>query len=109
MELDYQLFIQMAYALGIGLLIGLERTMGQTLAGKTKPDSLPEAETSQAAQDKADDKETEEEFLGLRTFTVLSLVGFAAALASERFPGLAPVVMAGVTLVVVATSHHRIG
>ncbi len=76
--------------------------MGQTLAGKTKPDSLPEAETSQAAQDKADDKETEEEFLGLRTFTVLSLVGFAAALASERFPGLAPVVMAGVTLVVIA-------
>ncbi len=42
------------------------------------------------------------EALGIRTFTVLSLLGFAAAVASDRFPLVAPVTIAGVCVLIIA-------
>ena len=42
------------------------------------------------------------EALGLRTFTVLSLVGYGAAVASDRVTLIAPVALAGICVLIVA-------
>jgi uncharacterized membrane protein (DUF4010 family) len=87
--MDQELFIQLVYALGVGLLIGLERSMQQT-----------RERHSSDGEDDEDDGYTE--FVGLRTFAVLSLLGFAAALASDTLPMMAPVALGGVALLVIA-------
>ena len=89
MDLTNDLFVELAYALGVGLLIGLERSMGHD-SSDTDGD---EGETADV-----DDGE----FVGLRTFAVLSLTGFGAALASDHIPLVAPVVLGGVALLVIA-------
>jgi uncharacterized membrane protein (DUF4010 family) len=86
--MDQELFIQLIYALGVGVLIGLERSMQQTVEDPSKDD------------EDAGDGVTE--FVGLRTFAVLSLLGFGAALASDVLPMVAPVVIGGVALLVIA-------
>ncbi|MBW2732513.1 MAG: MgtC/SapB family protein [Deltaproteobacteria bacterium] len=91
MQLDYSLFMQLAYALGIGLLIGLERSLTQ---------SEYSTEDDASAEEKA--KAAMGEFMGLRTFAALSLVGFGAAIASEKFALIAPVALAGIALLVIA-------
>ena len=97
MQLDYDLFMQLAYALGIGLLIGLERTMTQT-SGPTEGEGEEPNKENSAAQALA----AAGEFMGLRTFAALSLVGFGAALASEKFALIAPVALAGMALLIIA-------
>ena len=85
-----ELFIQMAYALGVGVLIGLERSMHQA----SQSPAPGEASASGDGEDP--------EFVGLRTFAILSLVGFAAALASDVVPLVAPVALGGIALLVIA-------
>ena len=84
MVLDNDFFIKLAYALGIGALVGLERAMDH--AG-----SEPDPNADQPVVD-----------LGVRTFSVLSLLGFSAALAAELVPWLTAVVLASVGYLIVA-------
>ena len=104
----HDLIIQMAYALGIGLLIGLERSMIRSLDdGKVgepgdQDAKIPDEEDEAAQTQLRLAQIREGDFLGMRTFSVISLVGFSAALAGERLPYLAPVALAGVCVVVVA-------
>lgn len=91
--MELELLMQMAYALGIGLLVGLERSMVQVT-----PAAAP---AEQPAGDVATTQE-QSDFLGMRSFAVLSLVGFGAALVGERLPFLGPVALGGVCLLVVA-------
>ena len=99
--MDGDLFIQMAYALGVGILIGLERSMVSKMKGEVQPPD-EDGERRGAKEDE------EAEFLGVRTFSVLSLVGFGAALAGEQVAFLAPVVMAGVCALVVSMYFRAI-
>jgi uncharacterized membrane protein (DUF4010 family) len=113
--MDHQLYIQLAYALGIGLLVGLERTLQQVTEGAEDAEEQPNpaapgegaesAEASKEREAKAEAKaeaQSLDEFMGLRTFAVLSLLGFGAALVGEKVPFLGPVVVGGVCLLVVA-------
>jgi uncharacterized membrane protein (DUF4010 family) len=88
MTLSYALLIELAHALGIGVLIGLERSLG----ARPRTDRVEED----------DDEPVENELIGVRTFTVLSLFGYAGALANDLFAYIAPVVLAGVTVLVLA-------
>jgi uncharacterized membrane protein (DUF4010 family) len=97
MNLD--LAVQMAHALGIGLLVGLERTLVQLTTGPTQEQSTREEEAPD--QDSAADERLVE-FPGVRTFTVFSLVGYASALVGEQIPFLGPVALGGVIALVVA-------
>jgi uncharacterized membrane protein (DUF4010 family) len=103
MDVSNRLFIEMAYALGIGLLIGLERSM-PSLAGtpNKKPDEPDELDADEAPAPGPDPANDDWEALGIRTFTVLSLLGFGAAVASDRFPLIAPVALGGVCVLVIA-------
>ena len=98
MTIDLQLMIQLAYALGVGVLIGLERSLVRTLA--CQPEQ-PEPEAQQDKDSDPDDPRPGGEFLGVRTFAVLSVTGFGAALASEQVPFVAPVVLLGVSAMVI--------
>lgn len=82
-----EVFIQLAYALGIGVLIGLERTLGSDDSGE---------ESTEA------DVKGGGDLPGVRTFAVLSLIGFAAALVSETSPLVGPVAVLAVTALVIA-------
>jgi uncharacterized membrane protein (DUF4010 family) len=86
MSLTHELFVQMLFALGVGLLIGLERAMQFT--------SSSSDEDGGRADDDAD-------FAGLRTFAILALTGFAAALISDELPLVAPAALIGVSALVV--------
>jgi uncharacterized membrane protein (DUF4010 family) len=61
---DPDVLVQLAYALGIGLIIGLERSFGPLVEART---GMPEGESP-----------PEREFLGIRTFGTISLTGFVA-------------------------------
>jgi uncharacterized membrane protein (DUF4010 family) len=89
MNLSYALLFELAHALGIGVLIGLERSLG---ARPRTCDRL----------DEENDDPVESELIGVRTFTVLSLFGYSGALANDIFAYVAPVVLAGVTVLVLA-------
>ncbi|SHJ85190.1 Uncharacterized membrane protein, DUF4010 family [Desulfatibacillum alkenivorans DSM 16219] len=83
MDLDWATFQKILYALGIGILIGLERSLAPSSRDCEKP--------------------TEEEglpntLLGVRTFSILSLGGFAAALLGNEYSFAAPVILAGLIL-----------
>lgn len=112
--MEQQLLIEMAYALGIGVLIGLERTMGHGL-GAREPDEEPASTddpkpNATADSPTSDDSSDDADFLGIRTFSVLSLTGYSAALAGEHFSFLTPLIMAGVCALVVASylrATHR--
>jgi len=105
MDIGTQLYVEMAYALGVGLLIGLERSMP---APAPEPDEPPEPEEPQEPREPQEPPpprptdDNDPKSLGIRTFTVLSLVGFAAAVASDRFPLIAPVALGGVCVLIVA-------
>lgn len=110
MQLTMALFVQIAYATGIGILIGLERSIGVTheIGGPVSddPQAAPPApgsegdETSQPVAARAVVRPGEN--LGIRTFTILSLTGLIAALVSDRFPIVAPLTLGGVALLVIA-------
>lgn len=94
MGLDSALFIQIAYAAGVGLLVGLERSLVHEHSPRhSMGETIPDVED--------DGEEAEIEYLGIRTFTVLSLFGYGAALAAEELPLVAPVALAAVAWLVV--------
>jgi uncharacterized membrane protein (DUF4010 family) len=76
------LLIEAAYALGMGLFIGLEREHSEaTVCSDDKPREVS---------------------MGARTFALLALVGWTAALLGDHFPWLPPLTMAGVAALVIA-------
>ena len=95
--MDNEVYIQTAYALGVGLLVGLERSLGAAAVRR-------ECASEDAGEPGPSREEPEDtgEFLGVRTFAGLSLTGFAAAMAGEHLPGVGPVVLAVVGILVAA-------
>ncbi len=68
---DVHLLVRFAVAVGIGFLIGLEREFAKTVRARA-----------------VDDTNTQEkQFAGLRTFTLIALLGFLAALSAEPLGG----------------------
>lgn len=94
MSLTLDLLLRMLYALGVGTLIGLERSVlrGPAGAGDPSPDT-PAPEPPTAAPDA---------IIGVRTCAILSLLGFMAALLGEVHPAAAAVVLVGAVALVLA-------
>ena len=154
MDLSTETLTEVAYALGVGVLIGLERSFGASLpdAGAeaepgesespdvTGADAPPVEEpsadergghqhsTDEPAPDEpssvADAPATEStrgeatgelgaEYIGIRTFAVLSLVGYGAALAGDQITLLPAAVLLGIALLVVGmyfrATHQGLG
>lgn len=80
-EISSDLLIELAYALGIGVFVGLEREHHHITRG-SRTQASP-AEQAEGA--------TGETILGVRTFALLSLFGWGCAHAGLRFAWLPPV------------------
>ncbi len=93
MDLDLTLFVKILYTLGIGVLIGLERTLvpSSSSSGKLRG----EKETGATPPLRPDAE------LGVRTFSIMALGGLVAALVGERYPMAAPVILFGLIAFVV--------
>ena len=96
MVLDLGIVLKLIYALGIGVLIGLERSLIPQLK-----DTCKDEENSRQKPPELPDT-----MLGVRTFSILSLGGFSAALIGEDMPAVAPVIIAGLVLTVIAMYFH---
>ena len=96
MELTTTIILKIVYALGIGVLIGLERS----LIPKLKEACDPEESGTQALPELPDT------LLGVRTFSILSLGGFTAALVGSVMPAVATVIIAGLVLTIIAMYFH---
>lgn len=83
LELSVDVMLKLLYALGIGVLIGVERSL--------LPDSSKE------------DKDT---FMGIRTYSILSLGGFSAALLGKDYPLAAMILIAGYVVLIVVLYLH---
>lgn len=88
MELAGEFFYQLAFALGCGILIGLERSF-ETIGESASADVTPA------------------ELMGVRTFAILSVGGFIAALAGEHSPFFVPVAAGAAALVIVAAYQRN--
>ncbi|MGE0791944.1 MAG: MgtC/SapB family protein [Sandaracinaceae bacterium] len=95
MDVTLETLTQAAYALGVGALIGLERSFDST-RGERTDDAEPAPEPAGAPTVEPG------EYVGLRTFSVLSLAGFTAALLGDEIPAVPPVMLGGVAVLVVA-------
>jgi uncharacterized membrane protein (DUF4010 family) len=98
MTLEIDFFIKILYALGIGLLIGLERSMMPPFTDSCEEKELPENEPDT----KTRLPELPETLLGVRTFSILSLGGFTAAIIGTKHPAVAPVIIAGLIVCIIA-------
>lgn len=87
MAITTEIIVQGAYALGIGVLIGLERSVFN------EPEVEVELEES-TVQDDPQVIETDTTS-GVRTYATFSLVGFIAALANDQIPFAGLIVLAG--------------
>jgi uncharacterized membrane protein (DUF4010 family) len=96
MDLDLDIFLKIIYALGIGVLIGLERSLIPPFTDTCKPDK-----TGNTRQTELPDT-----LLGVRTFSILSLGGFSAALIGSAYPWVAPVIVAGLVITIIAMYFH---
>jgi uncharacterized membrane protein (DUF4010 family) len=96
MDLTLDIFLKIIYALGIGVLIGLERSLIPPFTGTCKPDEAGNT----------DQPELPDTLLGVRTFSILSLGGFSAALIGSVYPWVAPVIVAGLVITVIAMYFH---
>ncbi len=92
MTLTPEIVTRMAYALGIGILIGLERSLKR--APTVSPDAGADAQASPKSIPDGSEP-TKEQFLGIRTYSVLSLSGFAAAMLGSWYPAAAAIILAG--------------
>jgi uncharacterized membrane protein (DUF4010 family) len=147
MDLTTETLTEVAYALGVGVLIGLERSFGASLTASPPDDEADEAGLDDAAAEapvgddaSADaaeptapatlvvdaapptpDAETrgerEEvlgaEYIGVRTFAVLSLMGYGAAVAGDQIASLPAALLVGVSVLVVGmyfrATHQGLG
>lgn len=100
MELTPELVKQGAYALGIGVLVGLERSVFD----HQEPD--PEVTPGEAAEDQKASELEGGEPSGVRTFATFSLVGFAAAVVNGHVPFAGPVILAGLVFLVLTLYRH---
>ncbi len=85
--LTTDILVQIAYAVGIGLLVGLERE---------------HADISEESEDDGTEAKVAAHtvILGARTFALISLLGWVSALASEQWGWIAPVAFAAVAALV---------
>jgi uncharacterized membrane protein (DUF4010 family) len=99
MSMTVDLFIRMLYALGVGVLIGLERSVPRPPSARGVPHD-PDEDTDPAPAPPAT---APDPIIGIRTCTVLSLVGFIAAFVGVHVvPAGGPVILAGAVLLVLA-------
>ena len=98
--ISQQIMIQAAYALGIGILIGLERSVFND----------PEVETEQQEATLSDDPQIEDTDAtgGVRTYATFSLVGFIAALANDQIPYVGLIALAGLIGLVLLLYRHTL-
>jgi uncharacterized membrane protein (DUF4010 family) len=82
--------IEAAYAVGIGLAVGFEREHHDVTRG-LEPTDVPE--------EKQDEAKIPSPALGARTFAILALGGWLAAVIGDRYPAVAPL---GIVAVAVA-------
>lgn len=95
MDLPVKVFLEILYALGIGVLIGLERSI--------QPPGVAAAATEgDVAKQDSQGIEFSDTFLGIRTFSILSLGGFLTALIGSEYPYVAPILMAGLVFFIAA-------
>jgi uncharacterized membrane protein (DUF4010 family) len=92
MEFTTKLAIEGAYALGVGILIGLERSVFNN------PNSELEGKEAKLQDDPPIGNGDANS--GVRTYATFSLVGFIAAVANEQVPFVAPVILAGLVALV---------
>lgn len=96
MHLNLEIIVKIIYALGIGVLIGLERSL--IPAVKEPPKESETVKSNQA--------ELPDALLGVRTFAILSLGGFSAALIGTASPTAAAVIVVGLVILVIAMYFH---
>jgi uncharacterized membrane protein (DUF4010 family) len=96
MNLDLSIVLKIIYALGIGVLIGLERSLIPSSTAKCEPDTA----------DKGMEPEPPDILIGIRTFSVLSLGGFSAAMIGTVYLPIAPVIVAGMIMFVIFSYLH---
>lgn len=96
MNLDVTILLKMIYALGIGVLIGLERSLVPPFAAACDPDAA-DAKKKPALPDN---------LIGVRTFSILSLGGFSAAMIGAVHSFIAPVIVAGLIAFIVSIYFH---
>ena len=100
MDFSIDIFIQMAYATGIGILIGLERSMKHQ-----KSEEVPIEEETNSKEIHESSMERNEEtdtILGVRTFAIFSLIGFASSVMGEAYPIIVPLSLVSVSALVIA-------
>lgn len=83
MDLSMDLMQKIIYALGIGILIGTERSL-LTDSSHSKYDTV----------------------MGIRTYSILSLGGFSAALVGTSYPWVATLLVAGHIILITALYFH---
>ena len=101
MAISQEIIIQGAYALGIGILVGLERSVFNVTEGE---DGTGESPTKQD-DPQVEDAETSS---GVRTYATFSLVGFIAALANDQMPFVALIGLAGLFGLVLLLYNHTL-
>mgnify|MGYP002639703507 CR=1 FL=1 len=99
MSMTVDLFVKMLYALGVGVLIGLERSVPRQPSAQADPRD-PEADTDPALAAAA---YAPDPIIGVRTCAVLSLLGFIAAFMGTHVSAAgAPVLLVGAVALVLA-------
>jgi uncharacterized membrane protein (DUF4010 family) len=91
--LSLDMVIEVAYALGIGVFIGLEREHHGIAAGLDAHEAPAEHGVSAGPPDTS---------MGLRTFALLSVMGWAVAYAGDAWPWVPPVGLAVAAALVIA-------
>jgi len=109
MDLSLELFIKLVYALGIGALIGLERSLVPSFYSQADDEKI----TRDSSTKILNKTRTYDDLIGVRTFSILSLGGFSAALIGTMNKPVAAVVIAGLLAMIVMmytrTSHEDNG
>ena len=99
MDLSIELFAQLAYATGIGLLIGLERSIA--VGARPAEETTDLEEDAEASPDEGPTRHMGER-MGVRTFAILAVIGFMGALLGDIHPIMAPLTLLCVSGLVVA-------
>ncbi len=92
MNLDISILLKMINALGIGVLIGLERSLIPPITSSCDPDTV----------DTKKKPELPDNLIGVRTFSILSLGGFSAAMISTVQSLIALVIVAGLIAFIIS-------
>lgn len=105
MEPSIELLVQLAYALGVGLLIGLERSLLVSLSSADVGGPPASEDAAESASESGDQKDRSEH-AGIRTFSIVSLLGFTAALVGDAY-GTVPALAFAVVGMLVLGMYFR--